>query len=169
MKDEIDWLHFISLQYSRWISSHRGMRRNICGYHRAGSDNGVFADGHAAEYGRATANAGPALDDDGHDRPVIIRLYGAARPGGARIFVVDEGHAMTHEDLVFNRHAFTDKSMARDFAVTTHAGTFLNLDEGTDFSAVADLATVEVNEMVNDYVTTESNVSSDYAELSRHE
>jgi len=145
------------------------MRGNICGYHRAGSDNGVFADGHAAEYGRATANAGPALDDDGHYCPIIIRLYGASRPGGARIFVVDEGHAMTHEDLVFDRHALTDERVTRYFAVATHVDAFLNLDEGTDFSAVADLATVEVNEMVNDYVTTESNVSSDYAELSGHE
>ena len=169
MKDELDRSHFISLQYSRWISSHRGMRGNICGYNRAGSDDGVFADGHAAEYGRATANAGPALDDDGHDCPIIIRLDGASRPGGARIFVVDEGHTMTHEDLVFDRHAFTDERVTRYFAVATHVGAFLNLDEGTDFSAVANLATVEVNEMVNDYVTTESNVSSDYAELSRHE
>ena len=169
MRDEIDRLHFISFQYSRWISSHRGMRRNICGDNRAGADDGVFADGHAAEYGRATANAGPALDDDGHDGPVIIRLYGASRPGGPRIFVVDEGHAMTHEDLVFDRHALTDKRVTRYFAVATHVGAFLNLDEGTDFSAVADLAAVEVNEMVNDYVTTESNVSSDYAELSGHE
>jgi len=169
MKDEIDRSDFFSFQYSCWISSHRGMRGNICGYNRAGPDNGVFANGHAAEYSRAAANAGPTLDDDGHNCPIIIRLYGASRPGGAWIFVVDEGHAMTHEDLVFDRHAFTDERVTRYFAVTTHARTFLNLDEGTDFGAVADLATVEVNEMVNDYVTTESNVSSDYAELSGHE
>jgi len=73
------------------------------------------------------------------------------------------------EDLVFDRNALTDKSKARDFAVATHARALLNFDEGTNPGAIVDLATVQVDEVVNDYVTAESNVRSDYAELSGHE
>ena len=64
----------IAAQDSRWISSHGGVRGNIPDYDRAGPDNGALADGHATEYGGAAPNAGPALDDDGHDCPIIIRL-----------------------------------------------------------------------------------------------
>ena len=93
----------------------------------------------------------------------------AVRAGGARILVVDESHAVADEDLVFDGNALTDKSMARDFAVATHARALLNFDEGTNPGAIVDLATVQVDEVVNDYVTAESNVRSDYAELSGHE
>jgi hypothetical protein len=45
----------------------------------------------------------------------------------------------------------------------------LDLDEGSDFGAVANFASIEIDEVVDNNIAAELDVRSDYAELSEHE
>ena len=108
-----------------------------------------------------------------HDRwnylPIQVSLKCAAFSCSARIFIVDENDAVADKNLVLDRDAFTDKAMRGNFAVTAYACTSLNLDERADARAVADLAAIEINEVMDFDVAAELDVRRDYAELSRHE
>jgi hypothetical protein len=73
------------------------------------------------------------------------------------------------EDFVFDSYALTNKGVARDFAVSSHAGALLNLDERPNPGAVTDLAAIKIYEVVNTNVAAQLNVRRDYAELSWHE
>src|SRR5258708_2053428 len=88
MNQVIGGLLFVS-QHSRWISSHLGVRRNILGYDRPGADDGALADGHAAEDGRAAANAGPALDDDRQYLPGIRNRKDRAASRSGAVIVLE--------------------------------------------------------------------------------
>jgi hypothetical protein len=45
----------------------------------------------------------------------------------------------------------------------------LDLDEGSDFGAVANFTSIEIDEVVDNNIAAELDVRSDYAELSEHE
>ena len=79
--------------------------------------------------------------------PVCFGLQAAAFGGSPRIGIVDEGHAVSDEDVVFDLDAFADEGVARDLAIRAHTGIFLNLDEGPDLGVVPDRATVEIDEL----------------------
>jgi len=52
--------------------------------------------------------------------PVGLGLQAARGRRRPRIQVVDEHHAMSDEDVIFNADAFADKSMAGDLATLAH-------------------------------------------------
>jgi hypothetical protein len=85
------------------------------------------------------------------------------------MFVVDESDAVADENFVFDRHAFANETVTRDFAVAADARLFLNLDEGSDGGCIANLATIEIYEVVDFDVAAQFDVRCDDAELSRHE
>ena len=65
----------------------------------------------------------------------------------ARVQVIDEGHAMTDEYVVLDSHAFTDKRVTGNLAILPNDGILLNFDKRADFSVVANLASVEIDEL----------------------
>src|SRR5207237_1285299 len=111
----------------------------------ARADQGMGADGNAAEDDRSGPDGRAALDAGRDDRPVGVALQ-AAGGGRARVAVVDEEDAMTDADLVLDGDAFADEAVRGDFAASANAGVFLDLDEGADLGVVADGAAVEVDE-----------------------
>ena len=60
--------------------------------------------------------------------------------------VVDEEHAVPHEDLVLDLDSLADEAVALDLATRADARASLNLDERADSRAGADRATVEIGE-----------------------
>jgi hypothetical protein len=66
---------------------------------------------------------------------------------GPRIAVVDEHHAVADEDVVLDRDAFADESVARDLAALADSCILLDFDERADLGFIADLATVQIDEL----------------------
>jgi len=48
------------------------------------------------------------------------------------------------EYLIFERHTFTDETVARDFAAVSHARPFLNFYKCANLYIVSDLATIQI-------------------------
>ena len=122
------------------------MGRDISGHHAAGTDDGAFADGDAAEDGGVGAERSALPDDCRHHLPVGFGLQAAAVGGGTGVEVVDEHDAVADEDLVLDGHALADEGVALDLAVLADSGVFLDLDEGADLGAVTDGAAVKIDE-----------------------
>src|SRR5690606_2551431 len=91
----------------------------------AGADDGILADGDVGEDRRAGADGCPLFDQCGLDLPVRFRLKSAARGGRPRVGVVDEGDAVSHEDVVLDGDARADEGVAGDLAVPAGGGVFL--------------------------------------------
>jgi hypothetical protein len=89
--------------------------------------------------------------------------------GSARDQIVDKGYSVTDEDFVFDRYAFADKRVRRDLAAPAYPRVFLNFDERANLRAVADLAAVEIDEVMNDHVAPKLDVGRDQTELAGHE
>jgi hypothetical protein len=135
-------------QNARRVSCDYCVGRDISGHHAAGADDGVFADGDAAEDGGVGAKRSPCLDDRGNDLPVGLGLQTAAVAGGSGVEVVDEHDAVADEDIVLNGHALADKGVALDLAVSADGGVFLDFDKCADLAAFANRAAVKVDEFV---------------------
>ena len=161
-------MQFAMRNYSGWIAGYCDACGNIFGNDGARADDGALTDGDPAQDSGVAPDAGLGLHNRRNDVPVKFSLECAACGCRARILVVDEDDAMADENFVFDRDAFTDKAMRGNFAVATYACTFLDFDERADARAVADLAPVEINEVMNFDVAAQLDVRRDYAELSRH-
>ena len=155
--------------YSCWIAGYSDARWNVFRDNRARADDRVVTDCHSAQDGGVAANAGLSSHDGWNYFPINVGLQRTAFSSRARIFVVDENHAVADEDFVLDRDAFADKAMRGNFAVAAYAGALLNLDERSNAGAVADLTAVEINEVMDFDVAAKLDVRRDYAELSRHE
>jgi hypothetical protein len=79
--------------------------------------------------------------------PVRFGLQVTFASGCPRVKVVDERYAVADKDVVFDLYALTDKGMAGDLAAAAYARIFLNLNEGTDFRLVSDLAAIQIDEL----------------------
>src|ERR1700685_3734079 len=99
-----------------WISNHNRVRGNVFGDNPAGSDNRVFTDPDIAENRGAGSDRCSFFDYGLLDLPVGLGLQIPAGSCRARIAVIDEGYVVTDENIVLNRHTFTDEGMARDLA-----------------------------------------------------
>src|SRR5579883_3084140 len=139
---------------------------DIPGHDGTGAHQGPFADRHAAEDHRPAADRRPTADPRRDHPPVRLRLE---PPVGGRVGVevVDEHHAVPYEDLVLDRYTLADEGVALDLAPRPDRGVLLDLDEGPDPALVADLATVEVNERVQDDVSAQPDVRRDPEEVGR--
>jgi hypothetical protein len=81
--------------------------------------------------------------------------------GGPRIAVVNEHHAMADENVILDRDALANKGVARDFAPLADRCVFLDLNEGADLGLIANLASVEVDELGQSYILTKLYVRCD--------
>lgn len=151
---------------SRWNTRHHRPRSDVAGHDRPGTDQGAGTDRHTTQYHRAAADRGPTADTRGDHAPVLLGLK-SAPGGGPRVQVVDEHHAMPHEDLVFNRYTFTNERVTLNLAVGANRDVFLNLDERADARIVADFTTIEVNERVQGDVFPQPDVRGDPDEVGR--
>ena len=106
------------------------------------ADNGVLADHHIGQNGRARADRGAGLDTRRLHFPVALGLEIAGFGGRARIGIVDERDAVADKHVILDRHAFADEGVARDLAAPSDRRVLLNFDERTDFCFIADFAAV---------------------------
>ena len=68
---------------------------------------------------------------------------------------------MSDERIIFNGHAFADEGVAGDLHAPPNFRALLNLDERADAALVADLASVEIDEIVDPDVSTQLHVVRD--------
>ena len=145
---------------SRGVADHHVARGYVLGYDGAGANQGVSPDGDAAHDDRAAADACPPTNSRRHRFPVLFGLRQSAGRG-ARIGIVDEDDAMTHEDLILDRHALADKGVAGDLAAGADHRVFLDFHEGANARFVADPAAVKINEAVDRDVFSQPHVGCD--------
>src|SRR5262249_20678397 len=112
---------------------------------------------HPAHDRGARADRRPLLHQRRDAAPVSLCLTPAVH-GRAGILVVDERHVVADEHVVFDRHAFANEGVARDLDAATDLGTLLDLDERSDRRFVADLALVQVDEIIDPDVVAELDV-----------
>src|SRR5436190_17807961 len=75
--------------------------------------------------------------------------------GGSREFVVYEHHSVADEDVIFDGHAFAQKTVARDLATPADLHALLYLDKRPDPRLVPDLAPVSVDEREYPHILTQ--------------
>src|SRR5438309_4489262 len=131
----------------RRIPSHNRIVGHIAGHNAAGPADGVLPDDHVREYGHPGPDRRAFSHQRGLDLPVLPGLEFPRRSRRPRIRVVDEGDAMADEDVILDRHAFTDEGVARNLAPPADLRILLDLDERSDLRFVADLAAVQVDEL----------------------
>src|ERR1035437_4795209 len=128
------------------ISGNDAVRRHVLGHHTSRTYNCIFAHRNLGEYGRAGTDRGSLLDDCPLHGPVALGLERPLSARGTGIRVVDEHHAMTDENAVFDGHAFANERVAGDLAALSYFRVLLNLDKRADFRIIADFTTVQINE-----------------------
>ena len=103
-----------------------------------------------------------AADGRWQTRPVLSRLKDSGRIDSAGIGVVDKHDAMTDKDAVLNRHAGTQKGVARNLAIRPDGDVTLNLDERANAGSVSHAAAIEIDKvrMMNYHPIAELNIRS---------
>ena len=81
------------------------------------------------------------------DLPVGFGLQISIRGCGSRITVIDKHHTVPDKDIVFNGDAFADEGVTGDLAAPADAGILLDLNKCSNLRFIADLASVEVDEL----------------------
>ena len=152
---------FVDLHNSCWVSSDDRVGRNILGDHAAGANERALANGDVGENGHARSERCALADAGLFYFPVRFSLYGAVFIGGAGIAVIDEHHPVANKNVVFDGHAFADKGVAGNFAVLADSGVFLDLNESTDLGAIADFASVQIDELRKLYIFAELHARGD--------
>src|SRR5262249_39797485 len=100
-----------------------------------------------------------------HDLPVAVGLRLAACVDGARISIVDERHAVADEDVVLELDALADERVTGDLHPPANLGAVLDLNKGANPPLVADLRSVQVDEVEDCDVFAKLHVRRDGLEL----
>jgi len=112
-------------------------------YNRTGTDEGITADGMAANYGAVGAECCALFDEGG----AHLVHFADFRPG---VVDVGEDHRRTAEDAVFEGDAFVDADVVLDFAFVADDGVGADDDVLADVAVFADFGTGEdVGEVPN--------------------
>jgi hypothetical protein len=74
--------------------------------------------------------------------------------------VVGEDNIVPDENFVFERHAFANKGMTRDFTTVPDFCALLDLDKCADLYVVSNFTTIQVDKPVEAYVLTQSDIRS---------
>src|SRR5262249_59994818 len=126
---------------------HNRVGRHVAGDNAAGTNHRVLTDRNVGE-DRCTGTDGGTFSDESRlDSPVLLCFERTVRTCGEGVRIVDERHTVAHENVVLDGHAFADKRVTGDLTVLSDLGVLLNLDEGTDFCVVTDIAPVKVDEL----------------------
>ena len=131
-------------------AGHEGVGFDVPGDDGAGGDEGVFAQGDAADEGSVGADGGAALDQG-------AAVFVLADDGGAGVVDVGEDHAGAAEDVVFqgdgvveadvvlhlaviaDDYVVADEDVLAEGAALADAGAGADVDPVPDAGAVADL------------------------------
>src|SRR5438105_2044096 len=70
-------------------------------------------------------------------------------------------NTVAHENIVLDGYPFTYKTMARDLAVFPYFGIFLNFDKCTNLGVVANFAAIEIDELRELCIFSQSHVRGD--------
>jgi len=130
-----------------WVPHHNAVRGNVFGDNAARPYNGVLPNADVGENRGSGANRCSLLDYGLLDLPVGFGLQIPVGGSGPRIAVVDEHNAVADEDVILDRDAFADESVARDLAAFTDSCILLDLDKRANLRFIADLTTVQVDEL----------------------
>src|SRR2546427_6913555 len=153
-------------QQARGTAGHDRMGRHIARHHAPGADEGVFADGDVGQDGRSRADRRSLPHQRRLDLPVLLGLQRTVR-GSARIGIVDEHHAVAHEDVVLDGHALADEGVAGDLAILADPGVLLHLDEGAALGVGTHFTPVEIDEPGRLHALAQLHVARD-AEIVAH-
>lgn len=127
-----------------WVADHEAVRRYILGHDGTGSNEGMLANGHAADHHNPGAQSRPLLHDgrkelravalDMRTRAQVISEYDS----WTKKDIVADMHALEDHDLVFDRDAVADRCAVlhegsiADVAVTADAGAGKDMGERPD-------------------------------------
>jgi hypothetical protein len=92
--------------------------------------------------------------------PIRIGLQLTIIIRGAGMEVVDKGDIVPDEDPVFERHAFANEGMARNFATVPDFDALLDFDECADFYAVSNFTTIQIDKPMESNVFTQLDIWS---------
>ena len=129
------------------IAGDDGVVGHVLGDHAARAHDGVISYRNFAQNRGARADRSAFAHHGIFHFPVRFGLQFAFRGSGPRVGIVDKGHAMADEDVVFNVYAFADERVAGNFAAPANARIFLNLDKRPDLGFVSDFASIHVDEL----------------------
>src|SRR5258707_15709856 len=105
------------VEATRFLSTRAGVPRNCSvgrhatGYGTTRTDDCVFADGDSAKQSYTGPDRGAAFDQGYFVTPIVFSLQPAVAVACAWITIVDEHDAVSDKDVVFQGHAFTNKSV----------------------------------------------------------
>src|SRR5262245_19472095 len=136
-------------QLTGWVPCHDRPRRHAPGHDAAGAHDGVAANLDTAQNRRSRTDRRAFTDDGPHHRPVAGPCQFTLRRHGTRVLVVDERHAVPDKHLILDLDPFADEGVALDLDAATDLRAALDLDERADPRFVADLASVQVDEIEN--------------------
>jgi hypothetical protein len=132
--------------HPRGIADHSRPGRNILGHYAASAHRGTLADRDTTKQGGAGTDRCTSFDQSGQTFPVGVSLQASIGIGRTGMQVIREHYTMTHKNLIFQRDALANESMARDLTPAANFRAFLNFDEGADLGFIPDFAAVEVDE-----------------------
>ena len=129
------------------IANNNRIWGNIPRDYAARTDNGILTNAGVGEDRGSGSDRCSFLHDRALHLPVGLGLQFPFLGSRAWIAVVDEGDAMPDEHVVFDRYTLTDEGVARYLASSADGCIFLNLDKSPYLGFIADLTTVEIDEL----------------------
>ncbi len=72
--------------------------------------------------------------------------------GGARVLIIYERYVVTNENIILNDNSFTDKCVARNFAICSYLGELLYFHKSTYLRVVSDEASIQIDKLGELYV-----------------
>jgi hypothetical protein len=88
-------------------------------------------------------------------------LQAAVGGRGTGEAIIGERDIVPDENLIFQRHTFTDECVARNLAAVANLGTLLDFHKGSNLHIIADFTTVKIGEIVNPDIFTQLDVRGD--------
>src|ERR1035437_9011386 len=92
--------------------------------------------------------------------PIRIGLQLPVAIRGTRVEVIGESNIVADEDLIFQNHAFANKSVTRNFATIPDFDAFLNFDKCADFYVISNFTTIQIDKPIEPNVSTQLDIWS---------
>ena len=135
-----------------WVADHEAVGRHILGHDRTSSNEGMLADGHAADHYNPGAQSGPCCTMVGRSSAPwrLVCARGRAQVSSecdswTKKYVIADMHALDDHDLVLDSDAVADRCAVlhegsiADVAVTADAGAGKDMGERPDSRPVPNL------------------------------
>ncbi len=144
-------------------AGNQSVRGYVVRNHAARRHHCALADGYATEDRGVGADAGAPADVSGHQTPPGFSEELSVLPDRRRVEVICEARVRADEGSFLDSHPAGDERERQHFDIPTQVHIALDLDEGCDLAAIANDASIQIDElgMRNDDVATELNVRRD--------